>query len=162
MSSSCPNMSYDKLSRSWIQDLLYKNLSYQFHFHNWKLPLECSGKALWNGTQYFYFSRTMSNRITENGYWKDLDTEEPVFSEAGEIIGIKKYLNFHIGEAPAGQETNWVMQEYHLMSFHQLTNPRQVSANIPQKSWKLDRRLIYVRRTSRDSVCRTPCPREFH
>ncbi|KAI3435478.1 NAC domain-containing protein [Psidium guajava] len=88
-------------------------------------PWDLHGKALWNGTQYFYFSRTMSNRITENGYWKDLDTEEPVFSEAGEIIGIKKYLNFHIGEAPAGQETNWLMQEYHLMSFHQLTNPRQ-------------------------------------
>ena len=75
----------------------------------------------------------MTNRITENGYWKDLDMEEPVFSEAGEIIGIKKSLTFHIGEAPTGQETNWVMQEYHLMPFNQLTNPRQVSANNPQK-----------------------------
>ncbi|KAI6699880.1 hypothetical protein NL676_014204 [Syzygium grande] len=103
---------------------LYDHLVPDFKSHHHD-PWDLHGKALWNGTQYFYFSRMMTNRITENGYWEDLDMEEPVFSEAGEIIGIKKSLTFHIGEAPTGQATNWVMQEYHLMSFNQLTNPRQ-------------------------------------
>ncbi|KAK3411420.1 hypothetical protein EUGRSUZ_I00192 [Eucalyptus grandis] len=92
------------------------------HHHD---PWDLHGKALSNGSHYFYFSRMMNNRITENGYWKDLDMEEPVFGEAGEIIGMKKSLTFHIGEAPTGQETNWVMQEYHLVSFHQLANSTQ-------------------------------------
>ncbi|XP_010027642.2 NAC domain-containing protein 104 [Eucalyptus grandis] len=105
-----------------LRSMLHLVPDLKSHHHD---PWDLHGKALWNGTHYFYFSRMMNNRITENGYWKDLDMEEPVFGEAGEMIGMKKSLTFHIGEAPTGQETNWMMQEYHLMSFHQLANPTQ-------------------------------------
>ena len=53
--------------------------------------------------------------MLENGYWKQLDIEEPIFStDAGKKFGVKKFFVFFIGEAPFGVETNWLMQEYHL------------------------------------------------
>ncbi|XP_022773807.1 NAC domain-containing protein 104-like [Durio zibethinus] len=78
-------------------------------------PWELDGKALLSGNQYFFFSQMMENRTRENGYWKQLDIEEPIFSTgAGKTVGVKKLFVFFIGEAPLGVETNWLMQEYHL------------------------------------------------
>ena len=62
-----------------------------------------------------------SMAITSSGFWKDMDVEDPIFNEAGKMVGIKKYLSFLIGEAPTGQETSWVMEEYHLTPQNALT-----------------------------------------
>ena len=52
--------------------------------------------------------------MTENGFWKSLDIEEPIFSNAGNKVGLKKYLVYCNGAE--GEETNWMMKEYHLCS----------------------------------------------
>jgi len=65
-----------------------------------------------SGNQWYYFSQVMENQVTENGFWKSLDTEEPIFSSAGKKVGLKKYLVYCIGAE--GVETSWMMQEYHL------------------------------------------------
>ncbi|GMI67822.1 Arabidopsis NAC domain containing protein 104, xylem NAC domain 1 [Hibiscus trionum] len=81
-------------------------------------PWELHGKALLSGKRYFFFSQTMENRVLENGYWKQLDFEEPIFSAGSEKkIGVKKHYEFFIGEAPLGVKTNWLMQEYHLCNW---------------------------------------------
>ncbi|XVF14815.1 hypothetical protein REPUB_Repub09cG0093900 [Reevesia pubescens] len=81
-------------------------------------PWELNGKALLTGNQYFFFSEMMENRVLENGYWKQLDIEEPIFSTgAVKKVGAKKFFVFYIGEAPLGAQTNWLMQEYHLCNW---------------------------------------------
>ncbi|GMI86686.1 Arabidopsis NAC domain containing protein 104, xylem NAC domain 1 [Hibiscus trionum] len=82
-------------------------------------PWELHGKALLSGNQYFFFSQMMENRVLENGYWKQLDNvEEPILcAGSGKKVGVKKVLEFYIGEAPFGMKTNWLMQEYHLCNW---------------------------------------------
>ncbi|RZC07687.1 NAC domain-containing protein 104-like isoform X2 [Glycine soja] len=73
-------------------------------------------KALLSGNQYYFFTKVNENRTTENGYWKDTGVTKPILSTFDKEVGMKKYLVFHIGEAPQGTETSWVMQEYHICS----------------------------------------------
>ncbi|XP_010260450.1 PREDICTED: NAC domain-containing protein 104-like [Nelumbo nucifera] len=77
-------------------------------------PWELSGKALEGDNQWYFFSRRTSNRISENGYWNPLGVDEPIFTGARNIAGMKKLLVFYLGEAPEGDKTNWMMQEYRL------------------------------------------------
>lgn len=72
------------------------------------------GKALSSGSQWYFFSQKTQDRATKNGYWKQLDIDEAIYTSAGKKVGIKKYLLFYMGEAPEGIETNWIMQEYSL------------------------------------------------
>lgn len=74
------------------------------------------GKALSSGSLYYFFDKVTENRVTKNGYWKELDMEKSILSSAGKKMGIKKCLVFCTGEAPDGVETAWIMQEYHLCS----------------------------------------------
>jgi len=77
--------------------------------------LKCSGRALAEGNQWYYYSRRTQNRVTGNGYWKPTGMEEPVVSSSNnKRVGMKKYFVFHVGEAAAGIKTNWIMQEYRL------------------------------------------------
>ncbi|XP_043721777.1 NAC domain-containing protein 104-like [Telopea speciosissima] len=78
-------------------------------------PWELNGKALQGGNQWYFFSRRTPNRISTNGYWKSMGIDEPIVSnDSNKKVGMKKYLVFYIGEAPAGIKTNWIMQEYRL------------------------------------------------
>ncbi|KAJ9704111.1 hypothetical protein PVL29_005413 [Vitis rotundifolia] len=77
-------------------------------------PWELNGKALSSGNQWYFFSQKTQDRATKNGYWKQLDIDEAIYTSAGKKVGIKKYLLFYMGEAPEGIETNWIMQEYSL------------------------------------------------
>ncbi|XP_027361480.1 NAC domain-containing protein 104-like [Abrus precatorius] len=79
-------------------------------------PWELNGKALSSGNQYYFFAKVKENRTAENGYWKEIGVTEPILSTVKKKVGMKKYLAFHIGEAPLGTETNWLMQEYHICS----------------------------------------------
>ncbi|KAF5448550.1 hypothetical protein F2P56_029070 [Juglans regia] len=71
-------------------------------------------KALAEGNKWYFYSRKTQNRATSNGYWKAMGMEDPVNNSAGKKVGMKKYLVFHVGEAPSGIKTNWTMQEYRL------------------------------------------------
>ncbi|KAK7410898.1 hypothetical protein VNO78_02103 [Psophocarpus tetragonolobus] len=79
-------------------------------------PTELNGKALLSGNQYYFFTKINENRTTENGYWKEIGDTESILSTVDKKVGTKKYLVFHIGEAPLGTATNWVMQEYQICS----------------------------------------------
>ncbi|KAF5733321.1 NAC domain-containing protein 18 [Tripterygium wilfordii] len=75
-------------------------------------PWELEGKALGEGNQWYYYSRRSLNRITGNGYWEQIGSNESVLTSAGKKVGNKKYLVFYAGEAPSGIKTNWIMEEY--------------------------------------------------
>ncbi|MBA0697387.1 hypothetical protein Goari_020928, partial [Gossypium aridum] len=95
----------------------YSNIIPELDLHRLH-PWELDGKALMSGKRYFFFSQKMENRVLENGYWKQLDMEEPIFSGGSSgKVGVKKLFEFYIGRAPFGMKTNWVMQEYHLCNW---------------------------------------------
>lgn len=74
-----------------------------------------TGKAMAEGNKWYFYSRRTQSRITENGYWKSLGVDEPIFSSSSDSnIGMKKYYAFYLGEKPEGAKTNWVMQEFSL------------------------------------------------
>ncbi|XP_059651114.1 NAC domain-containing protein 104-like isoform X2 [Cornus florida] len=77
-------------------------------------PWELEGKAMAEGNKWYFFSRRTRTRITGSGYWKPLGDDESIISKAGKTVGMKKCYMFYIGEPPAGDKTNWIMQEYRL------------------------------------------------
>ena len=79
-----------------------------------------SAKAVINSDQeWFFFSPrgkkypngSQSRRATEIGYWKATGKERAVKSGSN-MIGTKRTLVFHIGRAPKGERTEWIMHEY--------------------------------------------------
>lgn len=80
----------------------------------------CVGKAMEEGSKWYFYSRRTQTRITRSGVWKSIGEDEPILSsESGsskrKVIGIKKYYVFYIGEPNSeGIKTNWILQEYSL------------------------------------------------
>lgn len=85
-----------------------------------KLLIGCVllGKALGEGNRWYFYSRKIEARVTDNGYWKPLGRDEPVVSAAtSDVVGMKKYFVFHVGEvgaATGAAKTNWIMHEFRL------------------------------------------------
>ncbi|KAF8111151.1 hypothetical protein N665_0076s0146 [Sinapis alba] len=87
-----------------------------YKFEPWDLPGESKLKS---ENEWFYFCArgrkyphgSQSRRATELGYWKATGKERSVKS-GNQIVGTKRTLVFHIGRAPRGERTEWIMHEY--------------------------------------------------
>ncbi|XP_048503212.1 NAC domain-containing protein 89 isoform X2 [Beta vulgaris subsp. vulgaris] len=85
-------------------------------YEPWDLP---SKSIIKSDEEWFYFSPrgkkypngSQSKRATEIGYWKATGKERAVKS-GSIVIGTKRTLVFHIGRAPKGERTEWIMHEY--------------------------------------------------
>ncbi|KAA8531084.1 hypothetical protein F0562_005793 [Nyssa sinensis] len=101
-------------------------------------PWEVNGKALSSGNRWYFFSQMIENRVTENGYWKQLDIDEPVVTSATKNVGIKKNLVFFMGETPGGIKTDWIMQEYHLSNgLAAVSSKRRENQKLDLNKWVL-------------------------
>ncbi|GAB2214844.1 hypothetical protein Drorol1_Dr00019209 [Drosera rotundifolia] len=86
------------------------------NFEPWDLPDKSIIKS---DHEWFFFSSrgkkypngSQSRRATEVGYWKATGKERAV-KIGSDVIGTKRTLVFHIGRAPKGEWTEWIMHEY--------------------------------------------------
>ncbi|KAF8039606.1 hypothetical protein BT93_B1967 [Corymbia citriodora subsp. variegata] len=82
----------------------------------WDLPAK---SIIPSESEWFFFSvrgrkypkGSQSKRATDHGYWKATGKERNVKSSSV-VIGTKRTLVFHLGRAPKGKRTEWIMHEY--------------------------------------------------
>lgn len=90
-----------------------------FHVINHQFIILPAKAIIKSDQEWFFFSPrgkkypngSQSKRATEIGYWKATGKERAVKSGLN-AIGTKRTLVFHIGRAPKGERTEWIMHEY--------------------------------------------------
>ncbi|KAL3809417.1 hypothetical protein ACJIZ3_000127 [Penstemon smallii] len=88
-----------------------------YKFSPWDLPDKSCLRS--KDLEWFFFcprekkyaSGVRVKRATENGYWKTTGKDRHVHYN-DKTVGTVKTLVFHLGHAPQGQRTDWVMHEY--------------------------------------------------
>jgi len=59
------------------------------------------------------------NRAASSGYGNAIAVDRPINAKGGKKrVGVKKAPVFHLGKAPKGSKTNWLMHEYHLVDLN--------------------------------------------
>ncbi|WVZ61835.1 hypothetical protein U9M48_011647 [Paspalum notatum var. saurae] len=86
----------------------------------WDIP---KSSAISSGEKEWYFfclrgrkyrNSIRPNRVTGSGFWKATGIDRPIYSAAGDPIGLKKSLVFYRGSAGKGTKTEWMMHEFRL------------------------------------------------
>ncbi|OMO83461.1 No apical meristem (NAM) protein [Corchorus olitorius] len=95
----------------------------------WDLPaMAMIGEREW----YFFVARDKRNgkpnRTTDKGYWKATGSDRHIrcLHQPKSLVGLRKTLVFYTGKAPKGRRTDWVMNEYTLISTSSINiNPQK-------------------------------------
>ncbi|KAL2964631.1 hypothetical protein AAZX31_16G015400 [Glycine max] len=95
----------------------------------WDLPLLLADSAVrFNGREWFFFSPVdykysnskRVNRTTKCGFWKPTGKDRGIRSkDTNNVIGTKKTLVYYQGRVSSGVKSNWVIHEYHAVTFHE-------------------------------------------
>ncbi|KAI3451530.1 hypothetical protein Pfo_008195 [Paulownia fortunei] len=91
-----------------------------YKFSPWDLPDKSCLKS--KDLEWFFFcprekkyaSGVRVKRATENGYWKTTGKDRPIRYN-DKTVGTVKTLVFHLGHAPQGERTDWVIHEYRIL-----------------------------------------------
>ncbi|KAK6125572.1 hypothetical protein DH2020_040682 [Rehmannia glutinosa] len=91
-----------------------------YKFSPWDLPDKSCLKS--KDLEWFFFcprekkyaSGVRVKRATENGYWKTTGKDRPIHHN-DKTVGTVKTLVFHLGHAPQGERTDWVLHEYRIL-----------------------------------------------
>nr|ANJ86374.1 NAC39 [Carica papaya] len=103
-------------------------------YEPWDLPAKSIIKS---ESEWFFFctrgrkypNGSQSRRATEMGYWKATGKERNVKSGSS-IIGTKRTLVFHVGRAPKGERTEWILHEYCMKG-----NSQEYDMGLTRKLW---------------------------
>ncbi|KAG6406799.1 hypothetical protein SASPL_134410 [Salvia splendens] len=114
-------------------------------------PWDLHGKAMCEGSKWYFYSRRTQSRVTGSGYWQPMGMEEPIYSN-GKRVGMKKCSAFYLGQQPSdeGVKTSWIMQEYGLPDSISSTrsSSRRRSSKIDYSKWVVCR--VYERNCDSD------------
>ncbi|KAK4490663.1 hypothetical protein RD792_001354, partial [Penstemon davidsonii] len=91
-----------------------------YKFSPWDLPDKSCLRS--KDLEWFFFcprelkyaSGVRVKRATESGYWKTTGKERAIIYN-DKSVGTVKTLVFHLGHAPKGERTDWVIHEYRIL-----------------------------------------------
>ncbi|KAL2575415.1 hypothetical protein AAZV13_16G014500 [Glycine max] len=93
-----------------------------------QIVLLADSAVRFNGREWFFFSPVdykysnskRVNRTTKCGFWKPTGKDRGIRSkDTNNVIGTKKTLVYYQGRVSSGVKSNWVIHEYHAVTFHE-------------------------------------------
>jgi len=109
-----------------------------------QIVLLADSAVRFNGREWFFFSPVdykysnskRVNRTTKCGFWKPTGKDRGIRSkDTNNVIGTKKTLVYYQGRVSSGVKSNWVIHEYHAVTFHESQVGLLYSAN-SNTAWK--------------------------